>query len=58
MSKENYVDIERRKKENMRKWVRGDRLRIKENRRKIYEGRQIMEPAKEDSPSVDDKYKY
>ncbi len=59
MSKENYVDIGRRKKENMRKWIRGDRSRVEKNKKRIYEGRQIIElPAKGDSPSMDDKYKY
>ncbi len=57
MSKENYVDIEKRRKENMKKWIRGDRTRIEKNKRRIYEGRQL-EPAKEDSSSIDDKYKY
>ncbi|MEK7657677.1 MAG: hypothetical protein AAB366_00565 [Patescibacteria group bacterium] len=58
MSKEGYVDIEKKKRENMKKWIRGDRNRVDENKRKIYEGKQLIGSAKGDSPSLDDKYKY
>lgn len=58
--KKGYIDIERKKRENMRKWIKGDRQRVRENKKRLYEGRLLKElgSAKGDEPSLDDKYKY
>lgn len=44
MYKKDYVDIEKIKKGNMEKWIKGDKKGIEERQKQIYEGKRL-EPA-------------
>lgn len=41
--KKGYIDLEKKRKEYLKKLIEGDKSRVEENRKKIYEGRRLKE---------------